>query len=197
MPSAQTGANPFFGNIRQNMDLVGGVGQMPIRRPSKLGREREANLPRWLGVATDERDQGKLVADNFLRIEKAEQRRMQHALSGAVSYGTPTATDRSGNGVRIAGIEQGAKNRYNNIWPFDHARVKLESKPEGDYINASHVKAAWSNKRYIATQGPMPATFEVGQLAKQLLEGQRRSRCSVPRIFGILSGNKMCVSSSC
>ena len=60
-----------------------------------------------------------------------------------------------------AGIEKGAKNRYNNIWPYDHARVKLGArKGECDYINASFVQADELSTRYIATQGPMPATYE-------------------------------------
>ncbi|CAJ0769645.1 14375_t:CDS:2, partial [Entrophospora sp. SA101] len=37
-----------------------------------------------------------------------------------------------------AGIEKGTKNRYNNIWPYDHARVKINECKEGDcdYVNA-------------------------------------------------------------
>ncbi|KZT22083.1 hypothetical protein NEOLEDRAFT_1244100 [Neolentinus lepideus HHB14362 ss-1] len=109
-----------------------------------------------------------------------------------------------------AGVEKGAKNRYRNIWPFEHARVKLHSKPgsfsaassvssvatrssvavpstpsfcslgelnlglikeEGntpastsssavdDYVNASYVQPLGTRKRYIATQGPLEATF--------------------------------------
>lgn len=66
------------------------------------------------------------------------------------------------NDVQIAGIEKGNKNRYNNIWPFEHARVKLQGRLAGgcDYVNASHIKAMRSNKQYIASQGPLPATFE-------------------------------------
>ena len=162
MPSGQTGANPFFGNIRQNIDLVDGVGQIPIRRPPDISQERETSLPRWLSAATEPADRGKLVAQSFLRIEKAEQRRMQEVLSGAV-VPAKTASAESSLTVRLAGIEEGSKNRYNNIWPFEHARVKLQGRRDGagDYINASYVKVPWSNKRYIATQGPLPATIEV------------------------------------
>lgn len=65
--------------------------------------------------------------------------------------------------VQLCGIEKGGKNRYKDILPFEHARVKLEGKSEGacDYVNASHLKATRSHKRYIASQGPLPATFEV------------------------------------
>jgi protein-tyrosine phosphatase len=61
----------------------------------------------------------------------------------------------------VAGIEKGSKNRYNNIFPYDHTRVRLQNVPRGDcdYINASHVKAEFSNRQYIASQAPIPATF--------------------------------------
>ncbi|KAI0638772.1 hypothetical protein C8Q77DRAFT_1151802 [Trametes polyzona] len=60
-----------------------------------------------------------------------------------------------------AGLEKGAKNRYRNIWPFEHARVRLrKTRPDDDdYMNASYVQPLGTTKRYIATQGPLPATF--------------------------------------
>ena len=161
MPATQTAANPFFGSIRQNMDLIGGVGQMPVQRPSHLKDNAVAELPRWLQTVLTENDNGKIVADRFLAIEKAEQRRMQKALSCNVVYGTPNPL--SPEAVQIAGIEKGTKNRYKDILPFDHTRVKLQNVPSGgcDYINASHVKAQYSNKHYIAAQAPVPDSFQV------------------------------------
>ncbi|GAB7357087.1 hypothetical protein MBLNU459_g7900t1 [Dothideomycetes sp. NU459] len=159
MPATQNAANPFFGNIRQNMDLIGGVGQMPVKRPASMSKIDEGHLPEWLRHASDETDKGARVSDKFLHIEKREQKRMQDALSGNVSYGTPSKD--SPGGVQIAGIEKGSKNRYNNIWPFEHTRVKLENVPNHgcDYVNANYITSKRSNKRYIATQGPIPATF--------------------------------------
>ncbi|EMD41341.1 hypothetical protein CERSUDRAFT_78993 [Gelatoporia subvermispora B] len=60
-----------------------------------------------------------------------------------------------------AGLEKGSKNRYRYIWPFEHARVRLRKiHPEDDdYMNASHVQPLGTTKRYIATQGPLPATY--------------------------------------
>jgi protein tyrosine phosphatase len=59
--------------------------------------------------------------------------------------------------------------RYRHIWPFEHARVRLHRRPseearigEGevdDYVNASYVQPLGTTRRYIATQGPLPATF--------------------------------------
>ena len=162
MPTSQTAANPFFGNIRQNMDLIGGVGQLPVKLPAGLKETAVAEMPAWLRHAANEDDKGKAVADRFLGIEKAEQHRMQKALSCNVSYGTPNAL--SPEAVQIAGIEKGTKNRYKDMLPYDHSRVRLQNVPFGDcdYVNASHIKAQWSNKHYIASQAPVPATFNVG-----------------------------------
>lgn len=159
LPNTSSAANPFFANIRQNQDLVDGVGQMEVKVPK--GTEMEA-LPRWLREAAAPSDKGKIVSNKFLKIELAEQSRMK----GAYSYLNPgTAVGAGGEAeekVVLSGIEKGGKNRYKDILPFEHARVKLEGKPEGacDYVNASHVKASRSHKRYIASQGPLPATFE-------------------------------------
>ena len=162
MPATQNAANPFFGNIRQNMDLIGGVGQMPVKKPI-MSESAKEEVPQWLQSAADDKDAGKRVSDKFLHIEKKEQKRMQEALSGKVVYGTPCGPKDVPNHIQIAGIEKGSKNRYNNIWPYEHSRVKLGGCEDGscDYINANHVQAAYSNKRYIATQGPIPATFKV------------------------------------
>ncbi|KAI4718276.1 hypothetical protein E4T48_05499 [Aureobasidium sp. EXF-10727] len=160
MPVEKNAANPFFGNIRQNMDLIGGVGQMEIKRPSHLSKEIQDHFPPWLQSASEEKDKGARVSDKFLQIEKREQKRMQEALSGKVSYGSPTQSMPKSS-IQIAGIEKGSKNRYNNIWPFEHSRVKLQDVPSHgcDYFNANYVSSKRSHKRYIATQGPIPATF--------------------------------------
>lgn len=162
MPMEKNAANPFFGNIRQNMDLIGGVGQMPVKRPAQLSQDMHNRLPSWLQAAADERDKGARVSDKFLHIEKREQKRMQEALSGKVSYGTPSKSMPTA-AIQIAGIEKGFKNRYNNIWPFEHTRVKLQGVPSHgcDYFNANYITSKRSHKRYIATQGPIPATFTV------------------------------------
>ncbi|KAJ9121500.1 hypothetical protein QFC22_002117 [Naganishia vaughanmartiniae] len=62
-----------------------------------------------------------------------------------------------------AGVERGAKNRYKNIWPYDFSRVRLDAKCHddgSDYINANYILPKGTNKRYIATQGPLDATFQ-------------------------------------
>lgn len=62
-----------------------------------------------------------------------------------------------------AGVEKGHLNRYKNIWPYEHARVRvkeLNSPTCGDYINASHIQLRGAGKSYIASQGPLESTTE-------------------------------------
>jgi hypothetical protein len=155
-------ADPFFGNIRQNMDLVGGVGQIPLKLPGDLTGFKRTLLPSWLRIASDSRDHGHTVSERFLKIEERELERMREALSSSVIY-DKTVSDAPLKKFRVAGIEKGSKNRYNDIFPFDHSRVRLQDVPFGgcDYVNANHVKAEYTNKSYIATQAPVPDTFIV------------------------------------
>ncbi|XP_071112546.1 tyrosine-protein phosphatase 10D-like [Haliotis cracherodii] len=55
------------------------------------------------------------------------------------------------------------RNRYVNILPFDHTRVKLRSladddEDDTDYINANYIPGYNSPREFIATQGPMTGT---------------------------------------
>ncbi|XP_068222752.1 LOW QUALITY PROTEIN: tyrosine-protein phosphatase non-receptor type 23-like [Palaemon carinicauda] len=52
------------------------------------------------------------------------------------------------------------KNRFADILPYDHTRVKLPSARD-DYINASHVQIESTEQSFplILTQAPMPVTF--------------------------------------
>ncbi|XP_046878566.1 tyrosine-protein phosphatase non-receptor type 12 isoform X2 [Hypomesus transpacificus] len=53
------------------------------------------------------------------------------------------------------------KNRYKDILPFDHTRVKLTLKTtnqDTDYVNANFIKGIDGPEAYIATQGPLPNT---------------------------------------
>lgn len=162
LPDSSHPTIPFFGNIRQHMDLLGGVGQIPLQLPENLTESLRQSLPPWLREATDPADQGRGVSEKFLELEKKELERMKQALTYDKS------SDTSAGGVfpekfRVAGIEKGTKNRYNDIYPFDHSRVKLQDVPPGecDYVNANFMKAEYGTKRYIATQAPVPDTFTV------------------------------------
>ncbi|XP_041075215.1 receptor-type tyrosine-protein phosphatase eta [Polyodon spathula] len=53
-----------------------------------------------------------------------------------------------------------AKNRYNNVLPYDSSRVKLsiQNCASDDYINANYMPGYDSKKQFIAAQGPLPGT---------------------------------------
>ncbi|XP_036441073.1 tyrosine-protein phosphatase non-receptor type 2a isoform X1 [Colossoma macropomum] len=49
------------------------------------------------------------------------------------------------------------RNRYRDVSPYDHSRVRLESS-ENDYINASLINMEDAQRSYILTQGPLRNT---------------------------------------
>ncbi|CEL02438.1 Putative Tyrosine-protein phosphatase 1 [Aspergillus calidoustus] len=160
IPESSSAAIPFFGNIRQNMDLVGGVGQIALKHSEHLSESQRRSLPPWLCQVSDPSDQGRMAASRFLDIEKTELERMRQALS--YNHDNISSSNRNSNETfRVAGIEKGTKNRYNDIYPYDHTRVRLHDIPSGgcDYVNASYMKAEHSDRYYIATQAPVPDTF--------------------------------------
>ncbi|KAG8568001.1 hypothetical protein GDO81_013859 [Engystomops pustulosus] len=57
--------------------------------------------------------------------------------------------------------ENKPKNRFTNVLPYDHSRVKLSTAngiSTSDYINANYIPGYNSTKEFIASQGPLPNT---------------------------------------
>ena len=53
------------------------------------------------------------------------------------------------------------KNRFTNILPYDHSRVKLQPSDDedgSDYINANFTPGFNSKREFIVTQGPLHST---------------------------------------
>ncbi|MBW0479322.1 hypothetical protein O181_019037 [Austropuccinia psidii MF-1] len=145
------------------------------------------------------------LAHEFHDLEMAEQRRLQDVMQWETSRGTSlshsssfqlltTPSNKTFNAHTLshqggilegvaqhpfsisAGVELGYKNRYKNIWPYEHARIRLGEGPTQrngtDYVNASMIsfrsdgapseleKLGVGKRRYIATQGPLASTFE-------------------------------------
>ena len=53
--------------------------------------------------------------------------------------------------------ENRGKNRYRDVCPYDHSRVKLNAGPS-DYINSCLVEVKDAGRKYILSQGPLPNT---------------------------------------
>ncbi|KAI8145040.1 protein-tyrosine phosphatase-like protein [Fennellomyces sp. T-0311] len=165
MPQFENHAfNPFFSNIRQNMELSHGPirERFPIRLPRECTSVPETGLvnashPRcldgisrmdaghlvvakWLRETILDETGPKLLAEMYEKLERVEQRRLQNIM---LYHSKHTSTNPSDFPLSIvAGIERGTLNRYTNIWPFEYTRVKLASPRNGstDYINASYIQ---------------------------------------------------------
>jgi tyrosine-protein phosphatase 2/3 len=137
------------------MDLHGGVGPViPINAPP-IPEDVKAQLPKWLvDVAYSPRGP-EILTSQWENIEMTEKRRLESVLS---STGMESRFSIS------AAMEEGNKNRYTNIWPFEWNRVKVPcSDGSKDYFNGSllrEVVPGVAGRKYIATQAPLPGTFE-------------------------------------
>ena len=79
------------------------------------------------------------------------------------------------------------RNRYRDVSPFDHSRVKLQHGPS-DYINSNHVEVSEANRHYILSQGPLPGTS--GHLWQMVWEQNSKAVIMLNKI--IEKGMKKC-----
>ncbi|XP_078111872.1 tyrosine-protein phosphatase non-receptor type 22 isoform X3 [Sander vitreus] len=100
-----------------------------------------------------------------LEIQEAVDEQAAHGITGEFVrlkfQSTKYRTDKTFPTNIAEKQENIKKNRYKDIVPFDHTRVKLTlttTKNDTDYINASFIKGASGSRAYIATQGPLPHT---------------------------------------
>ncbi|KAG0376546.1 hypothetical protein BGX24_007573 [Mortierella sp. AD032] len=151
--------NPLFESVRQAMGLSTNITEeIPVRLPMGFSLDTmKEYLPRWLLSAITDGSGKARLAEYFQKVEINENKRL-----ALLMLPQNMRSGRTNNFSIGAGIEQGLKNRYNNIWPYDHTRVKLAEIDPGhdDYINASFLTPPLSRKSYIATQGPLPVTFQ-------------------------------------
>ncbi|XP_069596943.1 receptor-type tyrosine-protein phosphatase H isoform X2 [Ranitomeya imitator] len=71
----------------------------------------------------------------------------------------PVGTDQPRKVAEIP--DNRVKNRFTNVLPYDHSRVKLSvvnGTSTSDYINANYMPGYNSTKEFIASQGPLPNT---------------------------------------
>ncbi|KAL1411615.1 hypothetical protein Q8F55_002579 [Vanrija albida] len=173
-------ANPFFDNIRQNLELAHGPNaeRIPLALPEEVHR-RVGELPKFLQdlVKLSDSESSELLAQQFYEIERSEQQRLQSVMDilsqDCTTVQQPDSTADTDTVICnentqpyfpfsiSAGVERGTKNRYKNIWPYDFSRVRLGTPgdDDSDYINASFVQPPGTTRRYIATQGPLDTTY--------------------------------------
>ncbi|KAK3808647.1 MAG: protein-tyrosine phosphatase-like protein [Benniella sp.] len=151
--------NPLFENVRQAMGLDTNITEeVSVRLPPRVSIESIwERLPSWLLEAIHSRTGKTHLAENFQRIEVSEKNRLAQVMAPQEIH-----SDKQLDFSICAGLEKGLKNRYNHVWPFEHNRVRIKECKEGDddYINASHLKAPFGQGSYIASQAPLPSTFE-------------------------------------
>ena len=127
-------ANPFYDNIRQNLELSQGITERIPLRLSPTVASRAKELPfAWLrNIATSagQDESTEALAMQFYRIELGEQRRLQgimahHSMQSGMA--DPSRPEDSGSDGKkdekpfpysiVAGVEKGTKNRLVGI-PF-------------------------------------------------------------------------------
>lgn len=135
-------------------------------------------MPNW--IKSTLRDPQK-VADDFHNLELSEKERLLSALSlkqDNLLHDTNSLLESEPDVPKVShGIEYGHKNRYKDIFLYEHSRVKLNDLPDitkksqlCDYINASYIRPEKQLLQricldsiepyvsYIATQGPLQET---------------------------------------
>ncbi|GAA6056726.1 hypothetical protein JCM3770_005867 [Rhodotorula araucariae] len=186
----RTSANPFFDNIRQNSEALSLERSLAHLSPVQLPTIPPAvipSLPSYLQslVSLSPMSRADRLARQFYELEAAERERLEgtfryHAQQTALAGAGKPAVEVADGGNNMAahededdsakrwekfgisaGVELGNLNRFKNIFPYEHSRVRLtqHSPSATDYVNASHLFLNGSSKRFIASQGPLPTTF--------------------------------------
>lgn len=179
--------NALFDDQDTDKPKLGGLAySYKFRLPKNLSFETIGGLrtlPLWLGfmeASTNDAVVRNLVA-KFTKIENVEKLRLsclatnkdgkKHYLhlhspstmsSASVCSPIGQCPDCDNINYKIPrGVEYGFKNRYNNIWPYEHSRVKILDRGEDDYINANFIAPVMkSDFVYIATQNPLRDTID-------------------------------------
>lgn len=132
-PTRLTAANPFYDNIRQNLELSHGITErIPLKlSPRTASRTHELPLPwlREIATAAGREDSTEALAIQFYKIELDEQRRLQNVMAHHTKQShnshdkthdeknklvvqQHSADENSGFPYSIlAGVEKGTKNR--------------------------------------------------------------------------------------
>lgn len=168
-------------SIRHNEEVFDSIPEQHPLSVSFVPVHKRSLLPTWLANAATNDNR---IRDDFNKLEKSERVRLNNLLSSQKS-GPLTSP---GGTVEVSpeiscGLDYGHKNRYKDIFLFNHSRVFLRpvggrspSQLDCDYINASYLEPlpdisafaadgkdfslkALNGMRFIATQGPLSETI--------------------------------------
>lgn len=179
LPSSTNFQTKFINSIKKNSIFDNESVPKP-KYDYQFKNTKVADLPAWLSFVNDPNDAivGTLIK-NFNKIEKLEKLRLDSLVSNRddnenkkhflklvthQNVCSPSGLCPSCDSINYKipkGIEYGFKNRYNNIWPYEHSRVKLQN-PDDDYFNANFIDCRpiiSTNYTYIATQNPLKDTI--------------------------------------
>ncbi|KAI5955279.1 hypothetical protein KGF54_001840 [Candida jiufengensis] len=194
LPSATNFKTKFVQSIKKNNDYDSEKKKLdeikslsPISYKYKLNEiPKDLDLPNWLGFMKNSTNEDilKQLISKFNKIEDIEKSRLnkmasnfksssQPNIQGQEKIFSPCCLSCSSIDFQLPkGIEFGYKNRYNNVWPYEHSRVKLDQQQshvhnhqhkKDDYFNGNYINAnslVDNDFTYIATQNPLASTID-------------------------------------
>lgn len=199
---------PIF-KTRNYDEVLSNKPDLSIHLLTDLSNNEISTLPQWL-VDIIGNDMGSTkLTEKFNQLQIEERTRLNNALNknntntnitnkndNVVQNDNYNVKDKDSvnviaNGIEntndyfpviSSGVELGRKNRYKDIFLYEHARVRLNNdtvnvNDPNDYINASYISYPKSKLNYIATQGPLKET--IGDFWKMVYDN------NVPIIFSL------------
>lgn len=164
---------PIF-KTRNYDEILTNNKKLNLHLNNKLNDSQINKLPKWLN---DIYLNDSIINEKFNKLQIDERNRLISALNRTDISKLETNCD---NPIISAGVELGNKNRYKDIFPYEHSRVKLNNNNlncQDSYINASYINYSKSKCKYIATQGPLNET--IGDFWKIVYDNK------VPIIFSL------------
>ncbi|VEU21498.1 DEKNAAC102561 [Brettanomyces naardenensis] len=157
---------PFY-KMRHQEELLTSRPDSTLHLSTSLSNLQMNGLPKWLSNIFGPDHGATELSRKFNRLQIEERNRLNQAMSRGMHSESFSSAVSPATPIVAAGFELGRKNRYKDIFPYEHARVKIRKygnggadlDQEGSYINASYLRYPVSDFNYIATQGPLMETI--------------------------------------